>query len=376
MPTSSARPPTDPFLDGGDLAPAFEQAGALADPAVPGPEFSNNALLFSGEHMDSPANPAFNVEDTDVSSGAATGILGAASEVTVEFWAKPQRQWQPRLPRSTTWSSTGRLARAGCSTRRPDDSWEWRVGDETGYIDPVTGTANAFPNTYDQWNHVVGVLRLDKTNPATPIYTAELYIDGVLSNSAVLSRIPQINDFVTAGATPAPIRIGATNQNIDLGPGRQYLGCLDEVAVYGTALSAAQIQAHYENGINSPARTTAYPDAILADAPLGYWRGEEAQPAVDPSITGLFAPANSGNALAVGRISLTAGDYVIKYISRDRGGGEYCEVFARAAASESYDPAQLWRVRRIPVGYTADDLVLRQAQRLERQLVGDGHQAR
>ena len=337
----TSAPSTNPFLDGGELAPAFEQSGALVDPAVPGPEFSNNSLLFGGEHMDAPANPAFNVEDTDVAnainsiSGAATP--GAASELTVEFWAKPSANGNLVCPINNL-VFNGPERRGWLFYQTPDDSWEWRVGDAAGYIDPVRGAANSFPNTYDQWNHVVGVLRLDKTDPTTPIYTSEIYINGALSNSIILSRIPLINNFVTLGGTEAPIRIGATNQNVDLGPGRQYLGCLDEVAVYGAALSAAQIQAHYENGINSPARTTAYPDAILADSPLGYWRGEEAQPAIDPSITGLFAPNNSGDARAVGRITLTAGDYVIRYISRERGGGEHCEVFARAAGNEKYDP--------------------------------------
>lgn len=326
---------TDPFLDGGDVSPLFEQAGALVDPAVPGPEFSNNAMLFSGEHLDSPANPAFNAEETEVAT--ATGIVGAASEVTVEFWAKPSANGNLVCPiNNLVFSESARKGWLFYQT--PDDSWEWRVGDETGYIDPVRGNPGDIADTYDQWNHVVGVLRLDKTDPANPVYTSELYVDGQLANSAVLSRVPQINDFVTVDGTPGPIRVGATNQSAELAPGRQFLGTLDEIAVYGSALSAAQILAHYENGVNAPARATAYPDAILADSPLAYWRGEEPQPAVDPSITGLFAPANGGDQRAVGRITLTAGDYPIKFISRERGGGEYCEVFAKSAASESYDP--------------------------------------
>lgn len=332
---SNAPLSTDPFLDGGDASPLFEQAGALVEPTVPAPGVSNNSLLFAGEHLDAPFNAAFNVADADVA--AATGITGAASEVTVEFWAKPSANGDLVCPINNLVFS-GPARKGWLFYQTPDDSWEWRVGDDTGYIDPVRGNPGAFPNTYDQWNHVVGVLRLDKTDPANPVYTAELYINGALSNSLVQTRIPLVNDFVTVDSVPGKVRVGATNQSAELAPGRQYLGNLDEVAVYASALSPAQILAHFENGVNNPVRTTAYPDAIIADSPLVYWRGEDSQPEIDDSLTGLFAPANGGSQTAVGRITLSAGDYPIKFISRERGGGEYCEVFAKRAESETFDP--------------------------------------
>ncbi len=336
----NAPPSTDPLLDGGDASPLFEQAGALVDPTVPTP-VSNNAVLFSGEHLDVPANPAFNVEDSDVANAVngVTGVTtpGAASEVTVEFWAKPSQNGNLVCPiNNLVFSGPARSGWLFYQT--PDNSWEWRVGDGGGYIDPIRGPANSFPDTYDQWNHVVGVIRLDKNDPTAPVYTSELYIDGQLVNSALLSRIPLINSFTTLDGEPGKVRVGATNQSDTLAPGRQYIGALDEIAIYDTALSASQILAHYENGANSPARAATYPDAILADSPLAYWRGEEAQPAVDNSVTGLFAPGNGGAQTAVGRITLEAGDYPISFISRERGGGEYSEVFAKPAANESFTP--------------------------------------
>ena len=337
----------DPFLDGGDVSPLFEQEGALVEASLPAPGVSNNSMLFSGEHLDASFDPALNAEDTDVVT--ATGVAGAASEVTVEFWAKPSGNGNLLCPINNLIFS-GSARKGWLFYQTPDDSWEWRVGDDTGYIDPVRGNPSDFADTYDQWNHVVGVLRLDKADPANPVYTSELYVDGQLANSAVLTRIPMVNDFVTEDSVPGTVRIGATNQNDQLAPGRQYLGQLDEIAVYETALSPAQILAHFENGVNNPARSTSYPEAVLADTPLAYWRGEESQPAVDDGITGLFAPANGGALTAVGRINLAAGDYPIKYISRERGGGEYCEVFAKAAASETYDPLSFGGI----AGYPSD----------------------
>jgi autotransporter-associated beta strand protein len=48
-------------------------------------------------------------------------------------------------------------------------------------------------------------------------------------------------------------------------------GDLDEVAYYPAALTLAQVQAHYANGTNA-SRPLPYQDAVLADAPAGYWR--------------------------------------------------------------------------------------------------------
>ena len=60
----------------------------------------------------------------------------------------------------------------------------------------------------------------------------------------------------------------------------QVAGLLDEVAVYPTALSAARVKAHYAAG-------QPYAGAVMADAPVGYWRLGE---------TGFTVLDTSGNA--------------------------------------------------------------------------------
>lgn len=308
---------TDPWLDGGDNAPLFGQAGALVDPTVPGPAFDNSSIAFPGaEFVDTPNNPALNVVDADL---AAT-FPGAAAEFSIEFWAKPSGAGD--LLGAVSNIVFEGTSRAGwLFYQRPDDSWEFRVGDGAGYINPLAGNAGEI--VHNQWNHVVGVLRLDKSNPAAPVYHTDLYVNGVLANTVTLDRPPTVNAV-------GPLRLGATVQNAAFGAARFFNGCLDEIAVYGASLDAATVLSHYENGTNSPsARTQTYPDLVTAGNPLGYWRGEDAAPALDTNVTGLYAPAASGNSSTVGRIRLTPGDYPIKFIMREGGGGEHSEVFSR-----------------------------------------------
>lgn len=92
----------------------------------------------------------------------------------------------------------------------------------------------------DAWHHAAATY--DGT-------AANLYVDGELVGSKPLSG-------VTATGGTAPLLIG-TGQNWSPGNYTQFRGSLDEVAIYGTALSPSRIKAHYDVGITfSPAMLT------------------------------------------------------------------------------------------------------------------------
>lgn len=76
--------------------------------------------------------------------------------------------------------------------------------------------------------------------------------------------------------------------------GARYNGTIDEVAVYGTALSPSRVSAHYGAAVG------AYAYAVLADSPTGYWRLEEASgtTALDASRNGRHGAYSGGVALA------------------------------------------------------------------------------
>ena len=93
--------------------------------------------------------------------------------------------------------------------------------------------------------------------------TARLYVDGSQVASAALS-----GTMPTGGGQPILIGTGYNNA-----PGNfyQYIGSIDEVAVYGSALNSTQISAHYAAGIaNLPSQTrveTAYVESLATGTP-------------------------------------------------------------------------------------------------------------
>jgi len=70
------------------------------------------------------------------------------------------------------------------------------------------------------------------------------------------------------------------------------IATFDEAAYYGTALSAAQVLAHYQAGTNA-SPVTPYQQVISADSPAGYWRFNE-PPDVTAINIGTFGSAANG----------------------------------------------------------------------------------
>ena len=119
----------------------------------------------------------------------------------------------------------------------------------------ATGVALSPGSTY----HLVGTF--DGT-------TLRVYVNGVQQGSA--SYTGAIDD-------------STTGLWIDQDGGNGVPGRLDEVAIYGQALTPTQIQTHYTVGAPPP----DYPTLILGDGPAGYWRLDEG--------SGTSAADSSGN---------------------------------------------------------------------------------
>ena len=95
-----------------------------------------------------------------------------------------------------------------------------------------------------QWHHLVGVCD-------EPQGLVHLYVDGVESTNGAISTGAGIL-ATSGGAVPgaALVSIGArTSSKTATSFNCQFLGTIDEVAVYGYALSASQVLAHYQAGI-------------------------------------------------------------------------------------------------------------------------------
>ena len=117
---------------------------------------------------------------------------------------------------------------------------------ESGVVDHTDGTTNLAD---DDWHHVVAVY--------TPSTSVVLYVDGAVQTTNTIG-IP-----VSIDNDPADFEIGRK------GDGTLYFdGNIDEVAIWNTALTAAQVTQVYNNG---------YPRDLTFLSPTSWWRlGEDA----------------------------------------------------------------------------------------------------
>ena len=120
---------------------------------------------------------------------------------------------------------------------RWDGSYEIAIHSDLGVSFAVRNNANAVgqvfsasPPVRGRWHHIVGVFSGG---------TATVYLDGVQGGVQSIGGVLQ-----NAGPTPDRVMIGATRNGTG-GSSFNLKGRIDEVAFYDTALSAAQIRAHY-----------------------------------------------------------------------------------------------------------------------------------
>ncbi len=197
-----------------------------------------------------------------------TPSLNPDAPFSVEFWIKPTLvSGALTCPLSSTdFSVTPRLGWLfytdnGYSGGYVNGGYYFRVYNSAGTALAVTSPAGILK---DSWSHVVGVV--DGVNIV-------LYVNGVA---------------VGNHAWTGPL---APNVNQTIGIGKRYdagfpqEGGMSDVAIYGTALSATEVKAHFDAATTNAA---GYATQILAANPLGYWRLNEP---VDP----ITVAGNSGS---------------------------------------------------------------------------------
>lgn len=227
---------------------AFQTPGALAgDPGT------SAGLKLNNQFIDIPYNEALN-----------------PAVFTAELWVKPppvnNGRIDPLINRGEN-AGDGFLFFGWNGVTK----WQFRCYDGTARTQ-VNSEVDIVPG---QWTHLVGVY--DGT-------AAHLYVNGVEQTTGTEgSYTPN---------TAMPIRLaGFPNDTGESAPGGGNFagGAIDEVAIYNTVLTPAQILSHYQNGTDA-ARSTPYDTLVQASAPKGYWRMDDAAPPAKP------APKNSGTA--------------------------------------------------------------------------------
>jgi len=216
---------------------------------------------------------------------------------TLECWAKAQGgEGSYRSPLTSRESTDGALAGymfyAGAG-----DTWEFWTGSGTGWNALTTEATNGAV-VIGAWTHLVGTY--DATN-----LTMSFYINGALVMQETNITLAPVG---TVGS-PRPLRVGAGGTE---GGGEYWFnGSVDEVAVYPSVLTEAQVAAHFATAMtNGP----AYAAQVLSLQPALYLRLDDTSanppglnlgslgpaangtynPSLQPSPDGLVSPAFPG----------------------------------------------------------------------------------
>jgi hypothetical protein len=201
---------------------------------------------------------------------------------SVEFWAKPGQNSALACPAAsvefipTPTQRNGWLIYQGDHTLATGNGFVFRQYNVTGLASQTAAAADIAIDT-TKWYHVVATF--DGTS-------LRLYVNGTLAAGPIA---------IAGGAARAN-----TNSAVSLAFGGRsdgsqgyfsYNGLLDEAAMYNTALSAAQVLAHYQTGTNV-APVTPYNQVVLGDNPVGYWRFDAPG---DPGAANLGSAGASAN---------------------------------------------------------------------------------
>jgi hypothetical protein len=174
---------------------------------------------------------------------------------TVECWAKVEggagNYRSPVTSReSTSTVQAGYIFYAGAG-----NTWEFWTGSGTGWNALTTAATNG-PVEIGAWTHLVG------TYDATSL-TTSFYINGALVMQGTNITVAPVG---TVGS-PCPLRVGAGGTE---GAGEYWFdGSVDEVAVYSSVLTGAQVASHFSTAMTNG---TGYAAQVLSLQPVLYLR--------------------------------------------------------------------------------------------------------
>ncbi len=138
-----------------------------------------------------------------------------------------------------------------CGGADPAHNFRFYVRDATGGIHGPSSTKSTADGL---WHHLVGVC--DEVNS-----NVVLYVDGV--QNGITSGF---NSGLGILSPTTPLTIGARRQSTTTDYNFQFNGTIDEVAFYGTALTPAQVLAHYYAALPAPVFTLEPTNTAVGEA--------------------------------------------------------------------------------------------------------------
>lgn len=230
---------------------AFQQAGALAG------DTANKAvgLKTSNQFIDIPYNAGLN-----------------SPSFTAELWVKAPPTNNGRIDPLI---NRGPAAGDGFLFFGWNGVTKWQFRTYNGTLrNQINSDVDIVPGA---WAHLVGTY-----DAATG--TQRFYVNGVQQGTGLAAA----NGYTPNSTLPMRLA-GFPNDNGDVGGGNFAGGAIDEVAIYPSALSSAEVLAHFQNATN-PARPTPYATLVQTSSPSGYWRLDDPVGLTPP------LPRNSGTA--------------------------------------------------------------------------------
>ena len=194
--------------------------------------WNGTVTLGAAGALTNDANKAVSL-DAGSDSWGEIGALpppAGAGEFTYEVWVRPT----DALATESVPFSTFRTQYGFYFDKNTDGTW--RGHDGYGDLDGANVSRQALIGnvTLSKWTHLVAVFSAATGH--------RVYINGQWDGNSYLGFCPNLN---------IPMRIGALDPNNDYGLRKFFTGGIDEVAVYGYALSGDQILNHYLAGLYS-----------------------------------------------------------------------------------------------------------------------------
>jgi hypothetical protein len=253
-------------------------------PADTATNLGTAGVTGTGFYINSPAHqsPGALVGSTDT----AVGFNGSSQRVatlydssisptgpfTAEAWVNAAGAGSSSVPPCplSFWSQPDASRRTGWLIYEWDTGWKFRMYNGVNTSQSVDITGGGAP-VVGAWYHLAAVY--DGTS-------AIFYVNGTpVGTNAAAAYAPNVG---------GPFSIGARADG-----NFWFAGYADEVALYTNALSASDIQNHYQNGI-SPSPSQSYNSLVLARNPILYYRLNEP----DPAGGTLPTAVNQGSALS------------------------------------------------------------------------------
>ena len=200
-----------------------------------------------------------------------TAALHPAAPWSAEVWLKPSTAEDFKCAVSNGEFGSNR---SGWLIYQIGDTWNLRTYSGVGTGTAVGLTSGAGSASMNTWHHLVVV------NDGVNIL---FYVDNGTPLTAPI------------GATVAGGASGGTCLGARSDGGFFFPGAVDEFAIYPTALSAADVAAHYANG-NDAGRATPYETLVGTSNPVGYYRLEEtSEPVLEATIFAVATLNNENN---------------------------------------------------------------------------------